>query len=45
MNNHFEKNKNKKISIEGGKFECQACGNRQVKLSDKRCSVCGIKFI
>jgi Ca2+/Na+ antiporter len=45
INKHFEKNKNKKISIEDGKFECQACGNRQVKLSDKRCSVCGIKFI
>jgi Ca2+/Na+ antiporter len=45
INKHFEKKKNKKISIGSGKFECQACGNRQVILSDKRCSVCGIKFI
>lgn len=44
-NGHYDKNKNKKLSIGKGKFECQACGNQQVKLSDRRCSICGIKFI
>lgn len=43
INEHY--NKNKKLSIGKGKFECQACGNQQVKLSDRRCSVCGAKFI
>ncbi|MDF2588971.1 MAG: hypothetical protein K0S41_2812 [Anaerocolumna sp.] len=45
INEYFKNNKNKKLSIGDGKFECQACGNRQVKLTDKRCSVCGIRFI
>lgn len=45
INEYFKNNKNKKLSIGDGKFECQACGNRQVKLIDKRCSVCGIRFI
>lgn len=45
MNDYYEKNKNRKLSIGDGKFECQACGNRQVKFEDARCSVCGIEFI
>jgi high-affinity Fe2+/Pb2+ permease len=45
MNRYFENNKGKKLSIGDGIFECQACGNRQIKPSDNRCNVCGIKFM
>jgi hypothetical protein len=45
INEYFRKNKNKKLSIGNGIYECQACGNREVKLIDQRCSVCGIRFL
>jgi len=33
-----------KTYIGNGSFECQSCGNRQVKDIDKNCNICGIKF-
>ncbi|WP_310605474.1 hypothetical protein [Anaerosporobacter sp.] len=44
INAHYEKNRDKKILIQSGQFECQACGNQHVKAEDKSCSVCGIVF-
>lgn len=36
---------NQKILIGKNMYECQRCGNRQVKQSDKNCNICGNKFI
>ena len=44
LNKHFEDNKNVKLPLENGLYECQACGYRQVKHEQKNCIVCGIHF-
>ncbi len=33
-----------KVSLSGGGFECQACGNRHVNSGDERCPLCGVVF-
>jgi len=37
--------KKTKISLGNGFYECQLCGNRQVKETDKNCGICGVKFM
>lgn len=37
----YLKNRNRKLKIAAGRYECQYCGNRDVKESDKTCQVCG----
>jgi O-methyltransferase involved in polyketide biosynthesis len=37
-------NKNERHLLKTGFYECQMCGNRQVKSSDSYCRACGIKF-
>ena len=44
MNMYYETQKNKKLNLGKGLYECQACGNRTVRSEDKNCSVCGILF-
>ena len=44
MNKYFETQKNEKLKLGEGLYECQTCGNRTVKSEDKNCSVCGILF-
>jgi len=40
---YYGNNKNTPVKI-GEFYECQNCGSRRVKPTDKKCSVCGIKF-
>jgi hypothetical protein len=37
----YQKNRGKKLLLVNGNYECQYCGNRQVKEKDKTCQVCG----
>lgn len=38
---HYQKNKDQKLPLANGNYECQYCGNQRVKESDKTCPVCG----
>lgn len=44
INKYYEDNKNIKIPLEDGLYECQSCGYRQVRHEHKSCSVCGVCF-
>lgn len=44
LNQYYLKRRNEKLKSRHGNYECQACGNRNVKEADKNCSVCGLKF-
>jgi hypothetical protein len=37
----YQKNRVRKLSLGDGNYECQYCGNRNVKKKDKHCEVCG----
>ena len=39
-----ERNIHQKLQITVDVYECQACGNRQVGLEDRICSICGQEF-
>lgn len=41
---YYETQKNVKLSLENGLYECQSCGSRTIKSEDKNCSACGILF-
>lgn len=41
---YYESKRNTKIDLGHGQYECQACGNRKVKLNDMACNVCGVHF-
>ncbi|TCL53998.1 hypothetical protein EDD76_1239 [Kineothrix alysoides] len=43
-NRHYKDNVSIKLSLPEGIYECQSCGNRQIKKNDKSCNICGIKF-
>jgi len=44
MSKYFEDNKNVKMPLCNGLYECQVCGNKQVKREHRSCTVCGINF-
>lgn len=44
INLHYEIQKNVKLPIRNGLYECQSCGNRTVKSENKSCNVCGVLF-
>ncbi|WP_312368841.1 hypothetical protein [Lachnoclostridium sp.] len=44
LERYFENNKNTRLLLHNGFYECQACGNRNVKQEQKRCDVCGSLF-
>lgn len=44
VNNHFHASRASRIMISNSIYECQNCGNRNLKLSDKNCNICGIRF-
>lgn len=44
INKMYEKHRNEKLLVGDKIYECQACGNRQVKNDDTSCRVCGIEF-
>lgn len=37
----YQKSRGTKLLLANGNYECQYCGNRQVKENDKTCQVCG----
>lgn len=41
---HFHEIRATRIMISNYRYECQNCGNQNVKLSDKNCNICGIRF-
>ncbi len=40
----YARHRNVKIEIAGRGYECQNCGNRQVKAEDRACAACGRRF-
>ena len=44
INLQYNKVKYQKIQISHGLYECQYCGNQNVKKDDLFCKVCYIKF-
>lgn len=44
LNKYYYEHKNTILKIGKDKYECQSCGNRNVRPDDKSCSVCGIHF-
>lgn len=44
MNAYYETQKNQKLDLRNGLFECQSCGNRTVKSGEKSCHICGMMF-
>ncbi len=37
----YQKNRDRKLPLADGNYECQYCGNQKVKENDKTCLVCG----
>jgi hypothetical protein len=37
----YRKNRQYKLMLGDGSYECQFCGNRKVAATDRQCSVCG----
>lgn len=42
---YFEANKHTRVALKNGLYECQACGNKQVKQEQKSCDICGVNFL
>ena len=40
-NIEYQKQRNQKILLANGYYECQYCGNQKVREHDKSCNVCG----
>ncbi|MEA4889036.1 MAG: class I SAM-dependent methyltransferase [Clostridiaceae bacterium] len=43
-NKYFKANTKIRLPLKNGLFECQTCGNNQVKPEQKSCTVCGTTF-
>jgi uncharacterized paraquat-inducible protein A len=37
----YQKQRNQKVLLANGHYECQYCGNQRVRENDKTCHVCG----
>jgi len=37
----YQNNRDRKLPLANGNYECQYCGNQKVKENDKTCRVCG----
>ncbi|RCX21341.1 hypothetical protein DFP94_10287 [Fontibacillus phaseoli] len=44
MDEYYRANSHSRLSLKNGLFECQTCGNNQVKPGQKNCIVCGTNF-
>ncbi len=40
----YARHRNIKLKISASDYECQNCGNRQIKMDDRMCPVCGQRF-
>lgn len=44
LNHYYQNKRNERRALPGNRFECAACGNRDVAAHDTSCPVCGIRF-
>jgi hypothetical protein len=44
INTQYQKNKNSRILLPSGFYECQTCGNRSLQAINKYCTHCGVNF-
>ena len=44
INKKYAAIKKTKLVLGNGSYECQSCGNRQVKETSRECGVCGIRY-
>ena len=44
LDQYYCKHRNIKIPIKAGKYECGACGNREVVKNSTCCGICGCRF-
>lgn len=44
INKYYITHQNMKIMVSKGKYECSACGNRQIFRTDTFCRICGVHF-
>ncbi len=45
LNAYYHSQRIKKLVISEHKYECQVCGNREIKKDDTRCNICGAHFV
>ena len=45
LNAYYNSQRIKKMVISEYKYECQVCGNREIKKNDTHCNICGTHFI
>ncbi len=38
---HYQENRDRRLPLADGYYECQYCGNQKIKVHDKTCLVCG----
>ncbi len=44
MDEYYKANSHSRLTLKNGLFECQTCGNNQVKPEQRSCMVCGTNF-
>ena len=44
IDKYYSKHRNVKIKLKDGKYECGACGSRNVGSNDNFCNICGCKY-
>lgn len=44
IDSYYSRHKNVKIKLNDGKYECGACGNRNIGLNDIFCNTCGGRY-
>ena len=44
IDKYYSKHKNVKIKLSDGKYECGACGSRNIGSNDDFCNTCGCKY-
>ncbi len=44
IDQYYSANSRSRLPLKSGLFECQTCGNNQVKPEQRSCAVCGINF-
>ena len=44
IDEYYSKHRNVKIKVNDGKYECGACGSRNISSDDDFCNTCGCKY-
>lgn len=45
LDGYYRKRRQSKVRLQDGSFECQSCGHRRVRETDRSCPVCGKTFM